>query len=135
MTDQTAHTNNKQLLACALGAISSPWDKDGIYDYAASKPSPERLTMAQEYFLAGQKRLGPLYASSSLEAAHCLFMAGMYYMYVLQPLCGWRLLNSASIACRAYISRKIGREDMRLQHGSPRSMESRLYWSSFMAER
>ncbi|KAF5627224.1 uncharacterized protein FTJAE_9309 [Fusarium tjaetaba] len=87
----------KVLLACALGAISSPWDSDTIYDYTTREPSAERFAVAQEYFLAAQKRLGPLYASSSLEAARCLFMAGMYYI--------------------------------------SRSMESRLYWSSFMAER
>jgi hypothetical protein len=122
-------------LACALGAISNPWNSRNLYDYAGRESSSKRHSMAKEYFLAGQKRLGPLYASSSLEAAHCLFLAGTYLMYVVQPIAGWRLLNAASIACRAYISKKTAREDMRLRQGSSRSMETRLYWSCFMSER
>lgn len=91
--------------------------------------------MAQEYFAAGQKRLGPLCTRSSLTSAQCLFMAGTYFMFVLRPVAGWRLLNAASIACRTYISKRIARESFGLRHDGSRSMEQRLYWSCFKAER
>ncbi|KAH8172224.1 hypothetical protein LIA77_08992 [Sarocladium implicatum] len=128
-------TSCKVLLACALGAVSSPWYGTTAADYAVRKPSPDRLAVAKEYFTAGQKRLGALHSSASMEAAHCLFIAGLYHMCMLQPVAGWRLLNAASIAFRAYISKERAREQVGARRNSSRSMESRLYWSCFMAER
>lgn len=56
-------------------------------------------------------------------------------MYTQQPVAGWRLLNAASIACRTYITKRMARESMGLQGPDSRSMEQRLYWSCFKAER
>ncbi|KAH6689492.1 hypothetical protein F5X68DRAFT_260171 [Plectosphaerella plurivora] len=126
------------LLACALGAIASPWtprDSDEINKNDSTGPHHERSATSQQYFTAGQKRLGLVCTQSSLTAAQCLFMAGTYFMYTQQPVAGWRLLNTASIACRTYITKRMARESMGLQGADSRSMEQRLYWSCFKAER
>ncbi|KAI9172731.1 hypothetical protein HJFPF1_02244 [Paramyrothecium foliicola] len=123
------------LLACALGAISGPWNTDDLTDYARRKPSANKYALAREYFAAGQKRLGPLFTRSSLIAGQCLFMAGTYYMYVQKPVSGWRLFNAASITCRTYISKRLARESIEMRPLNSRSIEQRLCWSCFKAER
>ncbi|KFA51608.1 hypothetical protein S40293_03937 [Stachybotrys chartarum IBT 40293] len=128
-------TSCQVLLACALGAISCPWNIEEDNDFATRRPSSALCLVAREYFEAAQKRLGPLYTSPSLIAVQCIYMAGTFFMYLQRPLAGWRMLNTASIACRAYISKKVAKESMGLRHVSSRSLEQRLYWSCFNAER
>ncbi|KAH8665650.1 hypothetical protein BGZ61DRAFT_538614 [Ilyonectria robusta] len=123
------------LLACALGSISSPWDISDLENYDRPKPSLERYSMARDYFSAGQKRLGALCTQSSLTAAQCMFMAGTFLLYLQKPVAGWRLLNMASTTCRAYISKRIARETRGERPRHSRSMEQRLCWSCFKAER
>ncbi|CAG9942740.1 unnamed protein product [Clonostachys rosea f. rosea IK726] len=123
------------LLACALGAISCPWDVADLENYDRIKPSRERLSLANEYFSAGQKRLGALLTQSSIIAVQCIFMAGLFLMHQQKPVAGWRLLNVASIACRTYISKRMARESRNGQASRSRSMEQRLCWSCFKTER
>ncbi|KAL3496924.1 hypothetical protein BJX62DRAFT_232120 [Aspergillus germanicus] len=124
------------LLACALGAISCPWNSSTLHEYSTRLPSPDRYALAQAYLHAAQKRLGILSTQPTLIAAQCLFLAGTFQMYAQKPLAGWRLLNAASIACRAYISKRVaraavtGRRDEHLD-----SAEHSLFWSCFKAER
>lgn len=131
LTDNTLN----QLLACALGAISCPWDVADLENYDRIKPSRERLSLANEYFSAGQKRLGALLTQSSIIAVQCIFMAGLFLMHQQKPVAGWRLLNVASIACRTYISKRMARESRNGQASRSRSMEQRLCWSCFKTER
>lgn len=128
-----------KLLACALGAISSPWDASEIANFDSnSSSSLSKSSLAYEYFRAGLKRLGDLWAHSSLLSAQCFFLTGLFHMYVQEPVAGWRAFNSASITCRAYTSKRIARKAR--HHSKPESqsncsMEQRLFWSSFKAER
>ncbi|KAJ5715703.1 uncharacterized protein N7483_012884 [Penicillium malachiteum] len=127
------------LLACALGAISSPWDTSVMASFDDKPPSsPDRSPLAQKYFQAATKRLGALWANYSLISAQCFFLTGLFHMFMQEPVAGWRAFNSASITCRAYASKRIAQMARRSQEGKSqinRSMEQRLFWSSFKAER
>jgi hypothetical protein len=124
------------LLACALGAISFPWNSSTLHEYTTRLPSPDQYALVQAYLHAAQKRLGILSTQPTLIVAQFLFLAGTFHMYAQKPLAGWRLLNAASIACRAYISKRVaraavtGRRDEHLD-----SAEHSLFWSCFKAER
>lgn len=124
-----------QFLTCALGAISSPWTVSEYGIFCQKIIYPERILIAHEYFFAALKRLGHLMAHSSLIAAQCLFLTGCFYMYIHKPVAGWRLFNSASIACRGCISKRIARRSNTGRGPWSRSEEQRLFWSSFKAER
>lgn len=82
-----------------------------------------------------QKRFGNLWAHSSLIAAQCLFMAGMFFMYTQKPVAGWRAFNSASVACRSYISKRMAHKNKALPTRDTHSMEQRLCWSCIKSER
>ncbi|PVH72061.1 hypothetical protein DL98DRAFT_577054 [Cadophora sp. DSE1049] len=123
------------LLACAIGAISDPWDISNLTDFSRPKTSTERHAISQDYFEAAQKRIGNLWSHCSLLSAQCLFMTGVFLVYKHEPVAGWRAFNSASVACRSYISKRIARRNKGIQLPGSYSMEQRLCWSSIKSER
>lgn len=123
------------LLACAIGAILDPWDISNLTNFSHPKTSPERHAIGQDYFNAAQKRIGNLWSHCSLISAQCLFLTGVFLVYTHEPVAAWRAFNSASVTCRAYISKMIARRNKGLPLPASYSMEQRLCWSSIKSER
>ncbi|CZT00485.1 uncharacterized protein RCO7_02976 [Rhynchosporium graminicola] len=123
------------LLACALGAVSCPWNAIDLQNFSHAILSPQRSAIGREYFCAAQKRLGALWSRSSLVSTQCLFMTGIYFMYTQQPVSGWRAFNSATIACRSHISKRIAGQNKAVIRPDTRNLEQRLGWSCIKSER
>ncbi|KAH6716073.1 hypothetical protein BKA61DRAFT_733873 [Leptodontidium sp. MPI-SDFR-AT-0119] len=123
------------LLACAIGAILDPWDISNLTNFSHPKTSVERHAIGQDYFNAAQKRIGNLWSHCSLISAQCLFLTGVFLVYTHEPVAAWRAFNSASVTCRAYISKMIARRNKGLPLPASYSMEQRLCWSSIKSER
>ncbi|PVH72291.1 hypothetical protein DL98DRAFT_596140 [Cadophora sp. DSE1049] len=123
------------LLACAIGAILDPWNISNLTDFSHPKTSAERHALGRDYFDAAQKRIGNLWCHCSLISAQCLFLTGVFLVYTHEPVAAWRAFNSASVTCRAYISKMIARRNKGLPLPASYSMEQRLCWSSIKSER
>lgn len=124
-----------QLIACALGCLSSPFQKDPTESQtpgsalSASAASIDHVTAAS-YYLATRKRLG-LLELSALQI-QCLFLCGVFEMYRLQPLAGWHYFNLASVNLKILIWTRRLRGGIQMDEA--RRLEQRLHWSCIKSE-
>lgn len=124
-----------QLIACALGCLSSPFQRDSTVNgtpdssRSMSATSVDQAT-ASSYYLAAKKRLGLL--EPSVLQVQCLFLCGVFEMYSLRPLRAWSYFNQASVSFRNFVwmrtQRKAGEVPERQR------LEQRLYWSCMKSE-
>ena len=90
--------------------------------------------MASACYLAAKKRLGLI--EPSLLSVQCLFLCGVFEMYLLKPVKAWFYFNQACIQFRNQLwgrTRKASAYD----HSTPREtrrLEQRLYWSCMKSE-
>lgn len=119
-----------QLIASALGCLSSPWTSEYIVPDQQPSNSIEDANdypTAEDYYVAAQKRVGLL--KTSIIASQCCFLTGVYEMYSLRPLRAWSSFNRACVTLQTYLmakARSVGPASERL--------ERRLYWSCLKSE-
>jgi hypothetical protein len=129
------------LFICAVGAVATPFEP-GNYYLARDHPTNSQ---AFSYFLAAEKRLGPLIASYDITAAQCLFLAGVFMMYVFEPVRAWRFFLQALAHCQQMklhspVAQRRHHEwtaeevesDPQAEFGSSHQV---LYWSIWKSER
>lgn len=88
-----------QFLVFAISTISSPLSHDR--DPGPSK-NKEKLSIADAYFCASQRRIGMLYHENSLIATQCSFLTAVYLMMTMQIFASWKCLVQAGSACLAW---------------------------------
>lgn len=115
------------LIICANGAIARSF-------FATSMTTSEmRQSQAPALYQAAQRRLGIVMANNSLVAAQCLFLFGVYKMYMLQSHDAWRMFLQALAACQQF-KFSTGASDP----SSPAALahaEECIYWSCWKSER
>jgi hypothetical protein len=62
------------VLICALGTIATPLDGDP----SSNIVKPDDITLAECYFKAAQRCIGPMIGKSGVLEAQCLFLAGVF---------------------------------------------------------
>ncbi|KAF8448513.1 hypothetical protein BGX38DRAFT_573746 [Terfezia claveryi] len=93
------------LMVCALGAVSAPYSECFPNSLKSSSIYPD-LVIGKKFFLAAKKRFGTAIVRNKLTTVQCLFLGGMYSMYTMQQFSGWKMFNSASVACQAYLMKR-----------------------------
>ncbi|RPB24475.1 hypothetical protein L211DRAFT_807714 [Terfezia boudieri ATCC MYA-4762] len=146
------------LMVCALGAVSAPYSECFPNTTKSSSIYPD-LDIGKKFFLAAKKRFGTAIIRNKLTTVQCLFLGGMYSMYTMQQFSGWKMFNSASVACQAYLMKRKtwrgipssagtiadGRRKKRRVGGGgderegvfseeTQSFEKRIYWSCVKSE-
>ncbi|KAL1846988.1 hypothetical protein VTK73DRAFT_165 [Phialemonium thermophilum] len=127
------------LIACALGCLASPFHPNpghvespgSNHPLAACVPDHDA---AMSYYLAAKKRLGLL--QPSLDYLQCLFLSGVFEMYLLRPVKAWFYFNQACVQIRNLQWRReheAGRH-VRLVSQEAARLEQRLYWSCLKSE-
>ena len=144
------HTHNSlkttntyiQLLACGLGALANPFIplsySDGTPESVQSTSSVSGdFDTATSYYFAARKRLGLL--SPSLIHVQCLFLCGIFEMYLLNALQAWFYFNQACVQFQNLWTRSrrgCGSNpdaSTEVSH-KVRRLEQRLYWSCMKSE-
>ncbi|CAI6096202.1 unnamed protein product [Clonostachys chloroleuca] len=146
------------LMACALGAVSKPFDRalpnghSPTHERAPRQTSntsvglhSQELQLGDSCFTLACRRLGSL--KYSLLGAQCHFFAGVYLMYTLRPLESWHYFYQASLFCQFDLRMTHGLSDTFAEVlGAPpphtldsagrkaRRLEQSLYWSCFKSE-
>ena len=109
--------------------------------------SKDRLTIAEAYFQASQRRLGMLYHENSILAGQCTFLTGVYLCSTNQILAGWKSFVHASNQILAWLRSNDRLQQEEFQENitsdkhpeSPASItknyvEESLYWSCLKSE-
>ncbi|VUC35223.1 unnamed protein product [Clonostachys rosea] len=85
-------------LVCALGALSTRHNASG--EDAASPDEHDKMEtdLAQQYWNVAEKRLSFAMAPTSnpWEGVQCVCLAGIWYMYHMEPLQAWKYFSFAS---------------------------------------
>jgi hypothetical protein len=116
-----------QLMACALGIISQPFQRIPVTNVKTVEPD---LSLADVYYTAARKRIG-LLDTASLEYLQTTFLSGVYEMYTLRPLVAWHSFHAACSSMQLYFKSR----DPQLESNETRNLEQRLHWSCFKSER
>ncbi|KAK5045720.1 hypothetical protein LTR84_009089 [Exophiala bonariae] len=127
------------LIACALGCLAGPFCPEStLYETPESSRSVElsltNLGSAQAFCLAAKKRLGLL--QPSLLYVQCLFLFGVFEMYMLKPQQAWFYFQHASLQLQTHFWKKSqnrAAEEPITSH-LERRLEQRLYWSCMKTE-
>lgn len=149
-------------MVCALGAVSAPYS-ECFPNTPKSSPIYPDLDIGKKFYLAAKKRFGTAIVRNKLTTVQCLFLAGMYCMYTMQQFSGWKMFNSASVACQAYLmkrktwrglpssagpianiskgrrkKRRMGPDDDEREEAiseETQNFEKRIYWSCVKSEK
>lgn len=83
---------------------------------------------AEAFFLAAQKRMGPLLFGRGITEAQVFFLAGVYLMTTMRPVEAWKTFVQALTCCQTFQSSATDAlpEEAQLQHG--------IYWTCFKSE-
>ncbi|KAJ2902733.1 hypothetical protein MKZ38_000159 [Zalerion maritima] len=127
------------LVACALACLSAPFQPGANASGTPESTRSSRLAYTDRdtaalYYLAAKKRLGLV--PPSLPYLQCLFLFGVYEMYVLNPMQAWFYFNRACVDFENISwaqSRKASLQDQKVLRRSQR-LEQRLYWSCMKSE-
>jgi hypothetical protein len=124
---------NLQLLVCAVSCLSAPLDQE--IDRGASK-NANRLSMADSYFQASQRRIGILYHKNTLVVAQCTFLTAVYLMSTMQILASWKCFVQAGTQCVAWLisQGQLKSDHSSITQSSNRHAEESLYWSCLKSE-
>lgn len=125
------------LLVCAIGAISTPFG-----DSEMTMPGSPAYVTSQSYFQAAEKRLGSIVAIAGVVEAQCLFLAGVYSMYIFKPGAAWRFFRSSLASCEEFdfITHTAQTweqtEAFEMQPNPPQlsTDEQAIYWSAWKSE-
>lgn len=126
------------LIICALGCLANPLDSGGV-----TRNRTVDIADAQALFEASQKRIGPLLLKNDIMTAQCLFLSGVYMMYLFQPSHGWRFFLQALATCQYLPSiseaRRLGSSPSTppglSELASRYTEEQAVYWSAWKSER
>ena len=128
-----------QLLACALGCIATQFpndEEDNSFSATALELQEQDLREGHTYYNLARRRFGLL--EMGILASQCYFLAGVYEMYLMQPIPAWSHFQSATKTYHLYLQCQARRdpssgEDLDKSSKS-RSLEQRLYWSCYKSE-
>lgn len=127
---------SQQLLACALGCISEPFEmhESRLQQSSSTANTPFTEEMAIDYYFAAKKRLGLI--PPSLLEIQCLFLCGILEMYLLNALGAWHYFNQACVQLRNLFWRQgyTGLSFEQYISREPGRLEQRLYWSCMKSE-
>ncbi|KAF1850049.1 uncharacterized protein K460DRAFT_411828 [Cucurbitaria berberidis CBS 394.84] len=89
-------------IVCALGAYSQKYDPEDELGHVVppevSYDAAEDDALARKFWSIAIKRLGIVIGQNNIIAIQCLTLAGIWHMYNMEPLQGWRFFNLASNA-------------------------------------
>lgn len=128
------------LLVCALGSVAQPFEDiykwpDAEYDYrSAFHVHKASLDRGDSYFRAARLRFWLL--DSSLLSTQCLFLVGVYQMYLVRPLRAWKPFTQASTSLLMYLKCQesaLRRETTEVPT-ERRRQEISLYWTCYKSE-
>jgi hypothetical protein len=118
------------LLVWALGAISKSFPKFECNDDKAYSE------MGSALFDLASKRLRIVFAEGGIIPAQCLFYAGVYLMYMMQPVKAWRHFLQALAYCQEFdvaVQGSVKAQETATGH-KPSPEEVNLYWACWKAE-
>ncbi|KAL5313245.1 hypothetical protein ACEPPN_018978 [Leptodophora sp. 'Broadleaf-Isolate-01'] len=126
------------LIMSALGCIANPFS-----DLYNPKPAHEQrstskslhsasLILGKLYYDAACKRIGLLY--SNILSTQCIFLCGVYEMYMLSPLKAWRWFSSASSTLYTHL--RCEEVQAKSTTSATKSLDSQrleasIYWSAY----
>lgn len=94
---------------------------------------PIDKTAGAAYFVAAQKRLG--FLKPSLMYIQCLFLFGVFQMYLLKAMQAWSYFSQACVQFRNLLYLRARRPTSPTDSiRTTRRLEQRLYWSCLKSE-
>jgi hypothetical protein len=133
------HSLPCQLIVCAIGAISAPFEANSSEGHSHCSRDPETDELAEACFAASQKRLGPLLCRGGIIEAQCLFFSGVYLMHCFRPFAAWQLFLQALACCQSFPCNSNKQESplsgniFEAEESGWRSEEG-MYWTCFKTE-
>ncbi|KAI1609036.1 hypothetical protein EDD37DRAFT_136498 [Exophiala viscosa] len=118
------------LLIYAHGSIVGPFDGGHQPDAASFRSTPQ-FKQAESFFLAAQKRMGPLLCRTGVLEAQCFFLAGVYLMATLRPMEAWKMFVQALACCQAFYTEK---ESPNTENEGEQRLRESIYWTCFKSE-
>ncbi|USP81332.1 hypothetical protein yc1106_08606 [Curvularia clavata] len=115
------------LLVYALGSTVRE-DEQPSSGSSLDSHSTTSFQRAETFFLAAQKRMGPLLLESGTIEAQVFFLAGVYLMTTMRPVEAWRSFVQALTCCQSFESTasELSSAEGQMQHG--------IYWTCFKSE-
>ncbi|EDN99187.1 hypothetical protein SS1G_14047 [Sclerotinia sclerotiorum 1980 UF-70] len=127
------------LIMCALGCVSQPLGDshnrilpDNRMETSRSVLGEQDLSLGSAYFTAARKRIGLL--KPSVIATQCIFLCGVYEMYMVHPLRAWNFFADASSNFFMYLKCEeshFGGDISRTKSPETQCIEASLYWSCY----
>ncbi|KAF7959439.1 hypothetical protein EAE96_001056 [Botrytis aclada] len=127
------------LIMCALGCISQPFGdlnsrnlSDGSVKTSRSVLGGRDLSRGTAYFTAARKRIGLL--TPGVVATQCIFLCGVYEMYMVHPVRAWTFFANASSNFFMYLKCEewhFKKDLSRTKSSDIQRVEASLYWSCY----
>lgn len=127
------------LIMCALGCISQPFGDLNSCNPSDSWVKTSRavlggrdLSLGTAYFTAARKRIGLL--TPGVIATQCIFLCGVYEMYMIHPVKAWTFFANASSNFFMYLKCEESHfiKDTSITKSSDtQRVEASLYWSCY----
>lgn len=121
------------LLICALASVAPDYYPKGPlgpnHGQSRWRPNGSDLAMGKCYFAAAEQRLGAAMTQHTSLAVQCLCLAGIYHMYMVDPIAGHAMFHHAG-----YILQMVASTGENTSDGSPQ-IDSSLYWACSKSER
>lgn len=144
---------DKQLVASALGAITSPFSPfaDTVESLSTSSSRQDGHALrqkAESYYEYARRRFGLL--GIDLTSCHCHFLSGVYLLWTLRPIEAWQAFSQASSLYTLYLKILAARRLTQIRDASDseavpdehdchenlrQCLEQRLYWSCIKSEK
>ncbi|PVH70328.1 hypothetical protein DL98DRAFT_504778 [Cadophora sp. DSE1049] len=126
------------LIMSALGCIASPfsdlYSSRIVHDKKATSSSlhSTSLLLGKLYYDAACKRIGLL--ESNILSTQCIFLCGVYEMYMLSPLKAWQWFSSASSTLYTHL--RCEEVQSKIAASGTKSLDSQrleasIYWSAY----
>ncbi|CAD6442645.1 5e7ae012-43b4-4d56-8d92-b6af33ec6736 [Sclerotinia trifoliorum] len=127
------------LIMCALGCVSQPFSDsqsrilpENRMETSRSALGERNLSLGTACFTAARKRIGLL--KPSVIATQCIFLCGVYEMYMVRPLRAWNSFADASSNLFMYLKCEeshFGGDISRTKSPEIQRVEASLYWSCY----
>ncbi|KAF2495027.1 hypothetical protein BU16DRAFT_462210, partial [Lophium mytilinum] len=126
-------------LCCALGAASQEWHYQeldaSLFEHETTTSYHEDgqgdLQLAHTYFSAAEKRLGFALTNPDSLSVQCFCLAGIYSMYILDPLAALRMFTAGGSTIQLLLSKSSS--NLNITDSS--SLVQRLFWTCLKSER
>ncbi|KAE9363780.1 hypothetical protein N431DRAFT_356437 [Stipitochalara longipes BDJ] len=112
------------LLICAISTLSASLTEELVPGISKQQ---DRLSTAEAYFLASQRRIGMLCHENSFIGAQCSFLSAVYLMSTLRILAAWKCFVQAGSQCLAWLTSQ-GRMTRDHKLKATISLEGNMLW-------